>query len=739
MRALCLVLSVSAYAAPSADTIQYKRLAEVEVKSVQPIPERLQDVEEVYLYTSKKNEVLRLDNINANLSTNNTRQIFARIPGVTIWEYGGSGIQINVATRGLSPNRSWEFNTRQNGYDISADVFGYPEAYYNPSLESVAKIQVVRGAASLQFGSQFGGLLNYISKRQEGDVPFALESQTTIGSYGLLGNYTAVSGNTKKWNYYVYNHIRKGNGWRNNSQYETRNTQAFVKYSFSDKVSASLEYTNADYIDQQSGGLTDAQFKENAQQSLRARNWFSVPWNLLNLQVNYTPSERLSFNIKLFGLSGERNSVGYLKSANVADTINKSTWAYNARQVDRDEYFNLGSEIRGVWQYDLWKQKHTLSFGTRIYRANTIRRQKGVGTTGTQYDMSVAGNKYPTDYTFETDNVAVFLENSFYIGEHFSVTPGIRYEYMYSTSKGRNTVTNGVDVNVTPNAVTRNIVLSGLGLQYTFNTSNIYANVAQAFRPIMFSNLVPTGTTALEVDPNLKDVSGITSEIGYRGHIRELFNFDVSVFYINYANQIGDIARFVDNDTSKLSYTYRTNIGGATHFGAELYAECDLLGIIARTSKYGSLNLFASLSVINATYDEYKSVTSSGKAPNVIIKEENLKNKRVAYAPEQIHNMGLTYKTTRLSATLQTRITTDVYTDASNTESTVDGSNGKIAGYNVWDFSMEYKPLQAITVKAGVNNIMDERYATRRSTGYPGPGLVVGEGRSFYLSVNLKL
>jgi hypothetical protein len=26
---------------------------------------------------------------------------------------------------GLSPNRSWELNTRQNGYDISSDVFGY--------------------------------------------------------------------------------------------------------------------------------------------------------------------------------------------------------------------------------------------------------------------------------------------------------------------------------------------------------------------------------------------------------------------------------------------------------------------------------------------------------------------------------------------------------------------------------------------------------------------------------------
>ena len=48
------------------------------------------------------------------------------------------------------PNRSWEFNVRQNGYDISSEVFGYPETYYTPPMEALEKIEVIRGAASLQ-------------------------------------------------------------------------------------------------------------------------------------------------------------------------------------------------------------------------------------------------------------------------------------------------------------------------------------------------------------------------------------------------------------------------------------------------------------------------------------------------------------------------------------------------------------------------------------------------------------
>lgn len=73
---------------------------------------------------------------------------------------------MSIALRGLNPNRSWELNTRQNGYDISSDIFGYPEAYYNPAMEAVDKIELIRGGSALQFGPQFGGLVNYVLKRE---------------------------------------------------------------------------------------------------------------------------------------------------------------------------------------------------------------------------------------------------------------------------------------------------------------------------------------------------------------------------------------------------------------------------------------------------------------------------------------------------------------------------------------------------------------------------------------------
>ena len=73
------------------------------------------------VYAGKKNALIVLDNVQGNIVTNTMRQVMAKIPGIHVWESDPSGIQIGIAARGLSPNRSWEFNIRQNGYDIAAD------------------------------------------------------------------------------------------------------------------------------------------------------------------------------------------------------------------------------------------------------------------------------------------------------------------------------------------------------------------------------------------------------------------------------------------------------------------------------------------------------------------------------------------------------------------------------------------------------------------------------------------
>ena len=711
------------------------KLKTVIIKVKQQSPDRMPETKNNVLFSGKKNEVLKLSNLNANLTNNNAREVFARIPGVTVWENEGSGLQINVGVRGLSPNRSWELNTRQNGVDMSADVFGYPEAYYNPPLEAVETILMIRGGASLQFGPQFGGMLNYVLKRER-EQTFSFETQNTVGSYGLVSSFNAIGGKYKKWSYYLYNHSRNAKGWRENNRYEARNTHAFMEYRFSEKTKISAEYTNSDYEMQQPGGLTDEQFASNPRQSFRARNWFGVPWNIFSINFDTKVNTNFDVNVKAFGLIGERNSVGFTKAADIEDAIISTTDQYENRRVDSDLYKNIGIENRNLYRYKLGKITQNLAFGMRLYQAKTERFQKGNGTTGSDFDMSVEG-KYLTSLEFTTKNVAFFAENQFKITDKFSITPGLRYEHINSTSQGRIDIVSGNDVAFDEKTIVRNQPLFGLGLEYKLKSTNFYANISQAFRPVLFSDLTPPTINDV-IDSNLKDASGYNADLGYRGVYKGFLNFDVSLFYLSYNNRVGGLRQFFNNDSTQGTYLFRTNLGETVNKGVESFIDLNITKMLGIDKPYGNLDVFVSMSFIDSKYVDFKTTTVSVTAPNEII-TTNLAGNRVENAPRYIHNFGMSWGNNNFSATVQYKMSGRIFTDANNTISpSSNGQTGILDGYRIVDFSSEYKFLKHYNLRSGINNLSNESYATRRSGGYPGPGILPGEGRTFYISIGAK-
>ena len=67
------------------------------------------------------------------------------------------------------------------------------------------------------------------------------------------------------------------------------------------------------------------------------------------------------------------------------------------------------------------------------------------------------------------------------------------------------------------------------------------------------------------------------------------------------------------------------------------------------------------------------------------------------------------------------------------------GATGVVPAYHVWDWSADWSFLTHYHVSAGVNNLADAHYFTRRINMYPGPGILPADGRSFYVSIGLKL
>ena len=158
---------------------------------------KLDDIENMSVFSGRKTEVIKVNQAIGSLATNNARQIYNQVSGLNVFQNDDAGLQLNIGGRGLDPNRTSNFNTRQNNYDISADVLGYPESYYTPPAEALEEIQIVRGAASLQYGTQFGGLLNFVFKMPNTKKPIEFISRNSIGSNNLFTNFTSLSGTVK--------------------------------------------------------------------------------------------------------------------------------------------------------------------------------------------------------------------------------------------------------------------------------------------------------------------------------------------------------------------------------------------------------------------------------------------------------------------------------------------------------------------------------------------------------------
>ncbi len=679
----------------------------------------------------KKNSLIVMDNVQGNVVTNTMRQVMAKVPGIHIWESDPSGIQIGIAARGLSPNRSWEFNVRQNGYDISSDPFGYPEAYYTPQLNSVQRLEVVRGAGSLQYGPQFGGLVNFILK-DGSDIkkPFQYESQQTAGSFGLFNSYNAIGGQNEKSHYYAFWDHRKGNGFRENSGFKVNTAFANYSWKLSKKLKLGFEFTHFDYLSQQPGGLTDAQFSQDAYRSVRSRNWFEVKWNMAALNLDYKINENSRLNIKAFAMSGDRNSIGFMQAPNVADTINASTLQYNNRRVDIDQYRNLGAEARYILDYKLGKTKQTLSAGIRYFRGKTYRFQNGRGDTGFDYNLNTLA-PYPTDLAFLTENTAFFAENIFKIGKNFILIPGLRMEHIRNTANGRINLTGDTEVKVGNENRRRQFILPGIGAEYHFGMTEIYANYSQSYRPALFSDLTANPTTDI-IDQNLADAKGYNIDLGYRGRIKDYLFFDVSGYILQYNNRIGLIAQ---QRADGSFYNFRTNVGDSRSMGVEALIEFSPTKAWMKNNQFGHITLFTSIAYIQARYEDFRVISRQGN--NLV--ETNLKNKRVENAPENIIRAGVTYTKKALTVTAQYSYVSEAFSDANNTLTpTANGVNGLIPSYNLVDLSGTYKFNEKFFLKSGINNLFGEKYFTRRAGGYPGPGLMVAEPRNFFVTVGVK-
>ena len=689
---------------------------------------KLRAIEGVMITQGKKTEAIELENVDGNKAVNLSRQIYAKIPGLNIWESDGAGIQLGLGGRGLNPSRNSNFNTRQNGYDISADALGYPESYYSPPSEAIKEIQFIRGAASLQFGPQFGGLINF--KLKDGNTQKKLETilRHTTGSFGLNNTFLSIGGNINKWNYYCYGNYKFGNEWRENSEFDLKNAYFKATNKFNEMGSFSIEFTKMNYLAQQPGGLTDQQFDINPDTSLRTRNWFKVDWNLAAIDFNYELSSSTKINSRTFGLIASRESLGYLDQINRADPMQE-------RNLISGNFKNIGNETRFIHLYEKRNLPWAFLIGSRIYKGNSIGVQ-GEASNGNDANFefinsqnNISSDFIESNYNFPSINFSLFSEHIFNLNQKLSITPGIRYEYINTSANGGyrieypdlagniifDTVINIERYNV------RDFLLIGIGLNHKISSAiEAYGNFSENYRSVNFADMQIRNPN-FKIDPILKDERGFNSDLGVRGKIKNIIYFDASLYYLYYNNRIGTT---LQTDTTLFNtYQFRTNISKSRTLGLEAVVDINWTNLFEKETKY-NFSSFLNFAHNNAKY------TSSD--------EPAFYRKNVEMVPKIILKTGCNLSIKDFSISYQYSYNHEQFTDATNAIFQTNAVVGMIPSYSIMDLSVKYQ-YKKFQIETGINNLTNEKYFTRRAVGYPGPGIIPSMPRNLYFCLQIKI
>jgi len=714
-----LLLSYSSYSQIIQDSLKSIELNEFIIHSIREnnLIKKLPLINNTYIINGVKNNVIQIDNQTTNFSDKIGRQIFAKIPGTFVYDMDGSGNQINISNRGLDAHRSWEFNIRQNGVMINSDIYGYPASHYSAPLESIDRIELVKGTASLQYGAEFGGMINFITKSADTTKRVGFESINTLASYGVASTYNALGGKIGKLTYYGYFFNRTSDGYRKNSNSKSNAQFASLNYAINSKLNIRAELGRSTYIYQIPGPLTDSMFAANPRMSTRSRNYFSPEIYVPSINLSYNLSKDFKLNWIISGVFGTRNSVLFDAFANVQDIIDPATNQFKNRIVDIDRFNSKTSELRLLKNYTIGNLKNTVTLGIRYFNNDLNRRQRGKGTTGSDYDLSIIGD-WGRNLHFKSQSIAVALENLVYLSNDFTISAGIRYEK--GSSKMTGTILNLDPANI-PNTIQHSVPVLGINAKYKLKNIDLYAGFSQAYRPVLFKDIIP-GSILEVANKDLKNAYGYNAEIGINGKISDHFKYEFTGFLMQYNNRLGN---YVINENGQ-NLIYKTNIGNSQTTGLEALLEWNI-----KIMNNLHITFFTSNSLMKGVY---QNAAIANGTSNIDISGNELES-----VPHIISRNGITLYYNSYVLSILGSYVAQTFSDPTNvTVPTSNGAKGLVPSYFIADLNFAAKLTKNIRAKFGINNLANLSYFTKRPLFYPGPGIWPSDGRSLSFSLETK-
>lgn len=604
------------------------------------------------------------------------------VPGIVIKPEEESGIVANIGLRGLSA-ADYKLLILEDGVPVAPGSFTGNARYYNPRIQRMESIEVLKGAASLRYGpNTIGGVINYKTKQPEEGVALT----TQVGTFGyqeamLEAGARANSGNAVGGINIV---TAKSDGFQNKG-YQMNDVMLKGGMALTDKQWLGVKYTHYENDANISyRGLLTADYLNRSRYNPAPDDYFLTKRDSFDVNHQWDISSDVKLNTLVYW-SGMNRDYWRFDTVSGNERVN-GRWNYSDTVKGNNRAFDRkGIDTRLQFNHTSFGIENQAELGLRL----SDESMDDVGITATRANPRTGTE---TKNVLQTaSGAAVFAQNRFAINELFAVTPGVRVEsYKQKTLDRRNAANNGTTSN--------SEVMPGVGATFQIaKTAQLYGGLYKAFAPAQNADAISGGA-----DQRLEAERSINYEFGVRGSNKNT-RYELTAFMMDFDNQV------VQSNSGGF---VRANGGKTIHKGIEAALGADFAG---------GFSLDGNLTYIPEA--KFMSGTFSGN--------------RVTYTPEMVVNMILGYKQGAFKGTLVASYVGAQFTDQSNTvaltESATGFFTGKLDAYTLVDLNAHYTVDKNLTLFGSVKNLTDTQYiASLRQ------GIYAGVSRNLMVGIKYK-
>lgn len=614
-----------------------------------------------------------------------TEDVLRRVAGINTKSEEETSIVANIGLRGLSASESKSL-ILEDGVPVAPGLFIGNERYFNPRIQRMERIEILKGSAALRFGpSTIGGVINYQTKTPDdgavisGRLGSFQTRETTLEAGGRTPSGDAFGG--------VVATYARSDGFMDKGYQMTDvmlkagmalgdNQQLGFKFSYHENE-ANISYR----------GLLLGEFAAGATSNPAPDDYFLTDRIAFDANHELALGDRATLTTLVYWSEMTRDYWRYDVDTPASNAAGR--WVYQDTLTGNNRSFErYGIDSRLNLQHGFLGLDNDAEIGLRALREEAddsrIRATRAQDRTG-------PNDRHLID---SADSVAFYAQNRVAIGDRLAVIPGLRIEHYEQKRK--------ILTEANATASTSNIeVLPGLGMTYDVTGNlQLYGGIYRAFAPA-------TNGVALDglTDQRLDAERSANFELGLRGTYGAL-SYEAALFRMDFDNQV-----VTGNSDPNLS---QSNAGKSLHQGVELALGYDLGRGFAVSG--------------NVTYIPTSKLETGVDAGN-----------RVPYSPKVLANAALEYSYEGFRTALLVHHRGSQFGDGSNRRDLpVDAAGGIWGGrldeYTLLDLTAQYDLNPKLMMFGAVKNLTDKRYITGLRQ-----GIYVGPERSFEIGARYML